>query len=453
MTTPTTIPGPSPALDRVLDAELAYSPSFRKHYSSHLAMALVALHQLGAPPDALDSTLDAHARNELEPRDDRDVLDERIASEEQFFARLPDNMVEIARLQRDMQVNERLYLTISQQSAELAVWEQTQMGFGRVVDYAILPDRPVSPRVRLLLLIGFMLGGALAGGFILLRELSITQIKSVETLKEQAFPVLAVIPDIRPQVKKRYRGKPMVNIGSSTVSTDLVTLLDSISPASESYRRLQSNLLYAQPDKPNRVVCITSPNKSEGKSTVVTNLAVTLVEAGRTAVILDCDFRRPRVHRSYGLNKEPGLVEYLFDEQPLEAVLQSTVVTGVDVISAGKKTANPAAMAGSAKLSALIDELRSRYDFVLVDTPPFGIITDAAPLIPKTDGVVVAVRFNQTRVADFDQTIENLRGIRANILGSVMIGYNPKKATGHYYSSSYYRQAYTSYNAYIEDQD
>ncbi len=79
MTTTTTILRTSPALDHVLDAELAYSPSFRKHYSSHLAMALVALHQLGAPPDALDSTLDAHARNELEPRDDRDVLNQRIA--------------------------------------------------------------------------------------------------------------------------------------------------------------------------------------------------------------------------------------------------------------------------------------------------------------------------------------------------------------------------------------
>lgn len=78
MTTTTTIPRTSPALDRVLDAELAYSPSFRKHYSSHLAMALVALHQLGAPADVLDATLDAHARNEAEPRDDRDVLEQRI---------------------------------------------------------------------------------------------------------------------------------------------------------------------------------------------------------------------------------------------------------------------------------------------------------------------------------------------------------------------------------------
>jgi len=380
------------------------------------------------------------------------VLDERIAQEEQFFDRIPDNMVEMARLERDMKVSEQLFLTVAQQSAELGVWEQTQMGFGRVVDYSVLPGSPVSPRVPLMIVIGFMLGGIAGVGYTFLREMSITEINSIDKLKDRGFPLLAVIPDIRPLIKKHYNGKPLTKVGEHTVSTDLVTLLDSISPTSEAYRRLQSNLIYSQPDNPYRVVCVSSANKSEGKTTVMANMAVTLAESGKSVVLLDCDFRRPRIHREYGVEGSPGVVEYLFDEQPLETIVQPTLVDGVDVLAAGKKTPNPSGLARSAKLAGLIDTLKSRYDYVLVDAPPYGIITDAAPLMSKVDGIILVARFNQTRLADFDQTIENLQSIRANIIGTVMMAFDPKKASGYYYTSTYYKYAYTSYNAYVEDE-
>jgi len=134
-------------------------------------------------------------------------------------------------------------------------------------------------------------------------------------------------------------------------------------------------------------------------------------------------------------------------------VFHRSLFEGVEVITIGQRTANPSGISRSRKLFDLLELLKTQYDYVLVDTAPYGIITDAAPMLTGADGVLLVARFNETKEADFDQTVENLRGIRANILGSVMIGYNPKKATGHYYSSSYYRQAYTSYNAYIEDQD
>lgn len=112
---------------------------------------------------------------------------------------------------------------------------------------------------------------------------------------------------------------------------------------------------------------------------------------------------------------------------------------------------SPSGLTRSAKLAGLIDTLKSRYDYVLVDAPPYGIITDAAPLMTKVDGIILVARFNQTREADFDQTIENLQSIRANIIGTVMMAFDPKKASGYYYTSTYYKYAYTSYNAYVED--
>ncbi|MDG5766321.1 polysaccharide biosynthesis tyrosine autokinase [Balneolales bacterium ANBcel1] len=387
------------------------------------------------------SQLDAQAR----------VLDERIADEEQFFDRVPDNMVEMARLQRDMKVQEQLYLTISQQTAELGVWEQTQMGYGRVVDYSVLPISPVSPRVPVLLMIGFIIGGMAGVGYAFVREMTTTEINSIDKLKERKLPVLSVIPDLRPFVKEHYDGRPLVNISGHTISTDMVSVLDSISPTAEAYRRLQSNLIYSQPDKPYRVICASSPSKSEGKTTVMSNLAVTLAESGKRVVLMDCDFRRQRVHKEFGVETIPGVVDYLFDEVPETAIIRPTLVDGVDVIPAGKRTPNPAGISRSAKLGELIDSLKERYDFVLIDAPPYGIITDAAPIMTRADGVLLVTRFNQTREADLDQTIENLRNIRANIIGVVMNAFDHKKATGYYYTSTYYRYAYTDYNAYVEE--
>lgn len=381
------------------------------------------------------------------------VLDERLEREERFFNRIPDNMVDMARLQREMKVNEQLYLTVAQQSAELGVWEQTQMGFGQVVDYSIEPLLPIRPRKTLLILIGFMLGGMAGVGYAFLRELSITQINNIDKLKEKKYPILAVIPDFSDYLKKQHGGKPLIRVSGHTISTDLVTLLDSISPPSESYRRLQSNLVYSQPDNPYKVICASSAGKGEGKTTVMSNLAVTLAEAGKKVLIIDCDFRRPRIHREFGLVSTPGVTDYLFGEITLDEAKRDTLVDGITVMPAGKKTPNPSGISRSPKLVELIQQMREQYDYILVDAAPYGIITDAAPLLTAVDGIVLAVRFNQTREADLDQTIENLQSIRANIIGTVMIAFNHKEARGYYYTSYYYKYAYSSYNEYVEDKE
>lgn len=383
-----------------------------------------------------------------------EVLDSRLKNKEAFFEKLPDNMVELVRLQRAVKVNERLYLTVATQTSELAVWEQTQMGFGRVLDYSIEPRQPISPRTRNLLMMGFLLGGIVGAGFVVIREITQTRVNSIEKLKNRNIPLLAVIPDLdRTFKEQKYKMNEMVTVGDRQVSTDLVALLDSISPGSESYRRLQSNLLYSQPDKPHHVISITSTKKSEGKTTVLSNLGITLAEAGNKVVLVDCDFRRPRMHRCFGVDRKPGIVEYLFNEASLDEAIQSTTAEGLDVVAVGKQIPNPYSLSRSEKLIDFINELKNRYDYVLLDTAPYGIITDAAPLFGISDGVLLAVRFNQTQEADLDQTLENLRQIKCNLIGSVMVGFNHKKATGYYYTSWYYRSALSNYNQYVDDSE
>lgn len=381
------------------------------------------------------------------------VLSERIEQRQAFFDRLPDNMLEMARIQRDIRVSESLFLTINQQSAELAVWEQTQSGIGRVVDYPIIPRRPVAPRTNLILMIGIVLGGMLGVGMVFILEMFQNKINSVQKLRERGLTVLSVVPDFQDLIQKEFSGEKSVRSAGYKLSTGLVTLLDSISNVAESFRRLQSNIIYSQPDVKFNTLMVTSANKSEGKSTVSANLAVALAESGRSVIIIDCDFRRPNQHKVWGLPSEPGVVDILFDQLAVEDVVQETIVENIKVLTAGQKPPNPAAVNRSRSLMELIEYLKKQYDHVIVDTPPFGIISDAAALAKNMDGVVLVSRFNQTMEPELDNTIESLRRVNANILGAVMTAFDPRKARSDYYGANYYQYVYDSYSYYQKEQD
>lgn len=379
-----------------------------------------------------------------------EIMDKRLAEFEAFINNLPDNMIELARAKRDMEINEQLFLTISQQNAEMQLWEQTQSGVARVVDYGSIPLKPIKPRKPIVLAIGVLLGLFFGIGFVFVREFTTVEINSIEKLRKKGYPLLAVIPDMKEYIKDNFDGRETVRVKGHTVDTGLVMVLDSISPISESFRRLQANVIYSQPDNTFKTLIITSSNKSEGKTTLSTNLAVALAESGRKVCIIDCDFRRPRVHAVFGSTQQPGVIEILFDGKKWQDVVQDTMIPNVSVLTGGKRPPNPAEIIRSHKLHELIETLKVHYDHVLIDSAPFGIISDAAPLIKLADGVILAVRFNQAKEPELDLTIENLQKVKANVLGVVMTAFDHKKSSGYYYTSYYYKYAYDSYYAYHE---
>ncbi|MCH8525162.1 MAG: polysaccharide biosynthesis tyrosine autokinase [Balneolales bacterium] len=381
----------------------------------------------------------------------RDLLEERAQEYRAFFNDLPDNMIEMARFQRNMQINEQLFLLISQQAAEMSLWEQTQSGLARVVDMSYVPIYPVAPRKLLILLVGLIFGGVVGVGFVSIREFLKVEISSIDKLMKKGYPLLTIIPDMTKHIKENFDGSEYVTIRGNILSTGLVMVLDSISPLAESFRRLQSNVSYSQPDNPLRTIIVTSANKSEGKSTVSTNLCVALAEAGKKVLLVDCDFRRPRVHSYFGKEQEPGSMDVLFGNMEKSDAIQKTLIPNVDVLTSGKRPPNPAEITRSAKLREMIRNLKNDYDHIIIDSPPFGIISDAAPLIGEADGVILVARFNQTKSPELDLTIDNLKKVKANVIGTVMTAFDPKKSTGYYYSSYYYKYAYESYDKYHEE--
>ncbi len=379
------------------------------------------------------------------------ALNDQISFYKEQFNKVPNNMMELARLKRKVQLNQDLYTTLSQQAAQMALDEQLQSSQGRIIDSATRPVDPIIPNKPVIILIGFAIGLILPVGYLFTKETLINKFNSVEKLKKRNFPVLSVVPEMTGEIRKLFSRKRHVMVDGFSVSTYLLAHLESISPISEAFRRLQSNVIYSQPDNTLRVLMVTSSHKGEGKSTVLANFAVTLAEAGKRVLVVDADFRRPGVANIFGVAEAPGILEHLFENSSLPEVIQKSSVEGVDILTTGKVAPNPASLSKSTKLRQLIVDLKDQYDHILIDTAPYGMITDAAPLIHLTDGVILIVRFNDTKETELDHTVEALQRTQANILGTVMTSYNPRKSTDYYYHKDYYKTSYSEYGKYHHD--
>lgn len=372
------------------------------------------------------------------------VIAERYSNVNNRFEELPDEIIQLARLKRNVRVNEEMYLQVSAQFSEMSLWEKTQFGLGRPLDYAIPAKKPIKPKKKIIVIIGFILGGIVAVGFILIREMVNDTITSTDVLKEFRKPVLGAIPDF--SVIGELDPNERQYIGDKSVSNQLITLFDHISPISEAYRRLRINVVYANPDKDYKILMVSSATKGEGKSTVAANLAVTFTGSEKKVLIIDLDLRRPTQHKIFGENKEPGLSDALFDST--KDVRLSTVAPNVDLITVGHKTPEPASVLDSKRLKQLIDKYKAEYDHIILDTAPYGIISDSASLLRLIDGLIVVSRFNVTTKRELKFTLEGLEHLNADVLGIVLNAFDPKKSTDYYTNYNYYKRTYSEYYKY-----
>lgn len=204
------------------------------------------------------------------------------------------------------------------------------------------------------------------------------------------------------------------------------------SSAAEAYRRLRTNISFAQVDDPARMLMVTSPGEGEGKTTTALNFAVALTEAGARVVLVDSDLRKPTVASRVALNPGFGLTDCLRNDlSPLDAVQQCSV-PGLDVLASGPLPPNPAELVGSQRSKIVFEELSREYDYVVVDSPPILPVTDACVLSQWVDGTVVVVRAGRTRRPDLSFALGQLAGVGASVLGTVVNGASGMAGTYQY---------------------
>mgnify|MGYP002681871676 CR=1 FL=1 len=223
---------------------------------------------------------------------------------------------------------------------------------------------------------------------------------------------------------------------------DLVTLQDPRSPIAEAYRGLRTNLTFSSLDRPLRTMLITSAGPEEGKSTVLANLAVTEAQAGRRVIIVDADLRRPRQHELFGISNATGLTTALADEKGLQnlslqaTVLQATEVPGLRVLTSGPLPPNPTELLGSQRMLDLIEQLKTTFDFIILDTPALLSVADAAVLAPAVDNVILVVAQAQTRRGDVQAVRQQLSNVRVKSLEVVVNRAEPNGSYAYYESEA-----------------
>ncbi len=217
---------------------------------------------------------------------------------------------------------------------------------------------------------------------------------------------------------------------------------ESKSIVAEGYNRLKDNVLYLNADGNKKVIQIESAVKSEGKTTVICNLAVALGLTEKKVVLVDLDFRRPRAHRLFKAEKEIGIAEYVLDKVDLDGITKKTSYKNVDLITRGDDIHNSSLVLVSDKFKNLIKTLRDKYDYVLLDCPPILQVSDYMHITEVSDGVLFVVAYAQTTKTQVSEAIKELRKNGTDILGTVFSMYDKKKDRnydGGAYDAYYYK--------------
>ncbi len=232
----------------------------------------------------------------------------------------------------------------------------------------------------------------------------------------------------------RVRQRARKEDGARDLSWRLVTLLDPTSVAAEDYRSLRANLLFALVDDPPKVIVLTSPGPREGKSTTCANLGVVLAQAEKKTLILDCDLRKPVIHGIFDLHNIRGIVNVLSGQRGLQEVWQEPL-SGLKVVTAGPVPPNPAELLSSRRFAEFLASVREDFDYVLIDAPPVGLVSDPLILATQGDGVLLVMDAQDTRKRSLQDSMRSLEAIGANVLGTVMN--NVKVGKHGYYGYKY----------------
>jgi capsular exopolysaccharide synthesis family protein len=215
----------------------------------------------------------------------------------------------------------------------------------------------------------------------------------------------------------------------------LIVVSNPRSPISEAYRALRTSLDFSSLDKPIRTMVVTSAGPEEGKSTILANLAVTMAQADRKVILVDCDLRRPSQHRIFGLQNGSGLTNMMVDDEVIEnPPLQETGVPNLWLVSSGPLPPNPSELLGSRRMEDIAASLLSLADVVLFDAPPVIAVTDAAVLASKADGVLLVVNAGHTKREHAQKAKALLEKVNARVVGAVLNNVSLDSSLHSYYA-------------------
>ena len=368
-------------------------------------------------------------------------LDKQLATAKEELKSIPSAERDLINLNRDFEINQKVYSYLQEKRLEASIAKSAIMPSSNVIDDAIPSYGVVAPNSKSIYTTAISISLIIGIAIILLARLLNQKIFDKETVEMiTSVPILGVIRTFPGSIDKN--------------SSQILSLSNPKSMFSESVRSVRTNLSFIASDIKSKMICVTSEVSGEGKSFMVINLASTLSLINKKVVVIDGDLRKSKLHHTFRLKNDWGLTSYLTNQCDVDKIIHSTHVENLHFIPAGPMPPNPSELLYSERMRQLMAELKDRFDYVLVDTAPIGLVSDAIPLVRTSDVNIFVLRsgvssFNAASIPErvskefgLNNSVIVLNGFTNDALHSRIYS-NHKK--GSYGSGQYY---YTDYSTY-----
>ena len=353
------------------------------------------------------------------------LLDDSFSEQKGQMAKLQDNLTDFQMLKRDALTNEQLYQALLARVKEVSVAGTMVSSNVAVIDPAQLPTVPFLPNTRRDLTYGACLGLVLGVGLAFLLEALNNSIQSTDDLERICnLPSLGMLPSLCGNGNMLRRYLPRIRRRDQSFAEaengDLIVFTNPLSPVSEALRHAHTAIMLSASGRPPNTILVTSPNPSEGKTMIASNLALTFALGGEQTLMIDCDLRKPRVHQIFQLNLQPGLSNYLTGSATLEEIVHPSSVPNLSVITGGSIPPSPGILINSQEFKDLLGQLRERYEHIIIDTSPILAFSEGLIISVLTDGVLLVTRHNCTHKSSGRLAQQRLTQVRAPLLGAVL---------------------------------
>jgi polysaccharide biosynthesis transport protein len=426
------------------DALSEYGPKFPKVVRLESQMKAMQ----GFVDDERHRLIDRIHNDYLAAQGREKLLADAVTAEKGEVGRLNQLLIRHNMLKREFDTNQQLYESLLQRLKDATVSAGLRATNIHVIDTAFVPSTPVRPQRLMNLGVALIVGLILGVTFAFIEEGLDNSIKSAEDVERLiSAPALAIVPSAGSEGRRVYGGANGKRRGlGKPISNGAVALAVMKHPASalsESYRALRTAVLLSTASHPPQVLLVTSPQPNEGKSCTSLNLALALAQGNGRVLIVDGDLRKPCVARHLSLNREPGLSGVLTGAHGLDGAL--CPVDGVSrlwALPGGATPPNPAELLSSPDMAGILQELRSRFDHIVLDSPPLLMVTDATVLSTLVDGVILVVESGVTvrgALVRAHSLVDNAGG---RLLGVVMNKVDLRHDAYYYASRTRYYHAY-----------
>jgi tyrosine-protein kinase Etk/Wzc len=374
--------------------------------------------QIGASMTAIRERTQQYVSN-LDSEYDRNGR--QVAEVTDRLQRIPEQTLELGKLERNRRIIDEMITIVQSELKQAEIAAAVSDSTASVLDDAVAPSQQTGSSETLIYAVA-ILSGLIVGIFVaFLRDWLDTTIRTERDLANiVGATVVGIIPNLQQQSRSSGYRLPSASQGDQKPAAGR----EYQTPAAEAYRTLRTNLNYLTPPKPPRVIVVTSALPGDGKTTTTVNLAVTLAHQGQRVILIDAETRRGTVHEVFGIPPAPGFFDLMYGQaSPGECIRRVQMEGGgtIDVLPLGSApSVNPADLLVAARVEPLFERLRGQYDYVLLDTPPLNLFTDAALIGAHADALLLVARADKTDRDELRFAVQQLRNVQVTLAGTIL---------------------------------